>query len=506
MSTAAPYSVKIGATFAASAANLLSAIANSAGQYVAYVPSNTGEDANQPNIWITATYATGVITFKSIYGGLDTNAFPSVYTAAGTAAGTFGGSVFSGANPPNQGLGWFQLPGPNNPLGNQAFKVQTVAGSNYSRFAGSISGTTLTVSSLTGTIVPGTPLLGAGVTQGTLIVSGSGTTWTVSISQTVSLTTMTAANSVVNVISGPGLLHYGDIIWSDAFPFGATVSLITGTLGNQQVQISTAANILTPATASVTHSPGSEGSLWVLSVGNLHRTASTAENLQITFFPIGEALPCSSGIGLNCDLTHDKGNQVARALVGRWVTGNNTGSSSSIDENFVSNWIVDIYEAGTLGELYLNTNMESTEFSTGKWDVLYNCANLNQTLMVGSYYHGNANGCANQTTVFPPEKAGGITQWGAQWSLPGSANAFITSASGIGGQLNGQWTFGGGPDGARQIGLLTIPQYDFSLSYGGGSTGTTMGIGWAANGGYWGVTQSTSTAMQFAYPAAGYIG
>jgi len=55
-----------------------------------------------------------------------------------------------------------------------------------------ISGTTLTVGSLTsGTIIAGQVLTGTGVTAGTYIVSGSGSTWTVSTSQSVSSTTIT---------------------------------------------------------------------------------------------------------------------------------------------------------------------------------------------------------------------------------------------------------------------------------------------------------------------------
>jgi hypothetical protein len=55
-----------------------------------------------------------------------------------------------------------------------------------------ISGTTLTVGSLSsGTIIAGMVLTGTGVTAGTYIVSGSGSSWTVSTSQTVASTTIT---------------------------------------------------------------------------------------------------------------------------------------------------------------------------------------------------------------------------------------------------------------------------------------------------------------------------
>ena len=55
-----------------------------------------------------------------------------------------------------------------------------------------ISGTTLTVGSLaSGTIIAGMVLTGTGVTAGTYIVSGSGSSWVVSTSQTVASTTIT---------------------------------------------------------------------------------------------------------------------------------------------------------------------------------------------------------------------------------------------------------------------------------------------------------------------------
>lgn len=57
----------------------------------------------------------------------------------------------------------------------------------------SIDGTTLTVgSSIFGTIEPGQTILGYGVAGGTTIVSGSGSTWTVSISQTVATRDMSS--------------------------------------------------------------------------------------------------------------------------------------------------------------------------------------------------------------------------------------------------------------------------------------------------------------------------
>jgi hypothetical protein len=62
-------------------------------------------------------------------------------------------------------------------------------------FTGSISGVTLTASAITGTIAIGQVVYGAGVTAGTTITAGSGTTWTVSPSQTVTSEAMGAASA-----------------------------------------------------------------------------------------------------------------------------------------------------------------------------------------------------------------------------------------------------------------------------------------------------------------------
>lgn len=62
-------------------------------------------------------------------------------------------------------------------------------------FTGAISGATLTASAVTGTIAIGQVVYGAGLTAGTTITGGSGTTWTVSPSQTVASRAMGAASA-----------------------------------------------------------------------------------------------------------------------------------------------------------------------------------------------------------------------------------------------------------------------------------------------------------------------
>jgi hypothetical protein len=65
---------------------------------------------------------------------------------------------------------------------------QGYADTSAATFTGSISSTTLTVSSVTGTIKIGQIVTGGTVAAGTYITAGSGTSWTVSVSQTATAT------------------------------------------------------------------------------------------------------------------------------------------------------------------------------------------------------------------------------------------------------------------------------------------------------------------------------
>jgi len=68
-------------------------------------------------------------------------------------------------------------------------------------FTGAISGTTLTTSATTGTIAIGQFVYGANVAVGTYIVSGSGTSWVVSVNQTVSSEAMTSVSPTLNDVT-----------------------------------------------------------------------------------------------------------------------------------------------------------------------------------------------------------------------------------------------------------------------------------------------------------------
>jgi hypothetical protein len=123
-----------------------------------------------------------------------------------------------------------------------------------SRFLGAITGTTLTVNSVvSGTITVGDALYGTGVLQGTFIVSGSGSVWTVNLSQTVmsdgsSLITSTAFNN--NITPGRPPLLWSDV--QEAFikvneNFDSLIATIGGGSGLTPISFSTLDTDVSPA-------------------------------------------------------------------------------------------------------------------------------------------------------------------------------------------------------------------------------------------------------------------
>ena len=76
------------------------------------------------------------------------------------------------------------------------YAILIPTGAPGASFTGSISATTLTVSAVaSGSVRIGHVLAGSGITSGTTITGGSGTTWTVTPSQTVASTSITATIS-----------------------------------------------------------------------------------------------------------------------------------------------------------------------------------------------------------------------------------------------------------------------------------------------------------------------
>lgn len=94
--------------------------------------------------------------------------------------------------------------------------VRNLAGS--ATFVGTISGTTLTVSSVTvGTIVIGQYISGGTVITGTKITAGSGTSWTVSVSQNVSTPTTIYASGAGTITTPNTSIAMPPDFWSKKY-------------------------------------------------------------------------------------------------------------------------------------------------------------------------------------------------------------------------------------------------------------------------------------------------
>jgi hypothetical protein len=265
--------IQVTGVWATDAASLVSAINTNASGATWGAPLTT------PNISaaIVNTLTVHQIVFTALAAGTATNSYPSIFTSAAVLSNQAGAfDVVTGSGGPVAGQFW----------GGEVANAT---------FTGTISGTTLTFPSLTtGSIILGNMVVGTGVAPGTVILSGSGLSWTVNNSQSVgpvamstvyaedvrflrlpasqqfNVTTVTGDNKVT-IISGPRLMRPGDGINSDAFPFGTTAILTR------------AASVFTQ-TGGLNFSPG--------------ETITAGNNTYTAVSPIG-ATPCTFLVGAN---------------------------------------------------------------------------------------------------------------------------------------------------------------------------------------------------------------
>jgi hypothetical protein len=133
--------------------------------------------------------------------------------------------------------------------------IETSSGTNgppAASFTGAISGTTLTVSGVTGTIRIGQTVVGAGVTANTTISSGAGLSWVVNNSQSISSEAMTTVGSTSgfhfeggNNVVVTGCLFNGTYtvagIWIEGQPGGGQPGILF--LGTNTSSFSTGAGV-----------------------------------------------------------------------------------------------------------------------------------------------------------------------------------------------------------------------------------------------------------------------
>lgn len=133
----------------------------------------------------TTLSVTGVTTLT---GGLNA-ALPVLSGGTGVTTSTGSGAVVLGTGPSISSAVMTTM-------ASSVITSGTAISTATCSFTGVIAGTTLTASAITGTIAIGQVIAGTGVTAGTSIISGSGTAWVVSVSQTVASTAITIVGIV----------------------------------------------------------------------------------------------------------------------------------------------------------------------------------------------------------------------------------------------------------------------------------------------------------------------
>ena len=196
----------------------------------------------------------------------------------------------------------------------------------------------------------------------------------------------TSGSDTITVTSGPSdtPMMLGDMIWSDAFPFGTIVYGVSGRTYPQTVKFRDA-SMTTTQNATATKSGGK---MWVIPAGINRRGQGRARKNYVYGFGIGVQINCSSGggyfSGLNCTTNFDQENAYERNFIGRMTSGNNTGASVSIGNEHVANWM-DIVENGSVGSAYWGDNSNSAESGQAFYAVRVNCTNPNYSLFSGMY-------------------------------------------------------------------------------------------------------------------------
>ena len=254
----------------------------------------------------------------------------------------------------------------------------------------------------------------------------------------------TVGSNVVTMTGGPPIKVFpGDFIWSDAFPFGSVVAHSSGAAGAQTFDIHDY-GYSSIVNASVTHTGGS-GRLWVIPAGIKRRVTGQTHNNTLQWWPIGLEMSGGSGTTPQTGGTTnwDANNTIGGNGIGRLVTGDNVGASTSYANLYGNNHIADIVELGSVGSVYLGDNANSQEDSTSVWSIFGTCA-IGGSSFIGMYFTftNNTPYCMDGSAIVPPQ----------QPMSPGRGPLFIdaidgyppdVNAIGAGGSYGANWTFTG---------------------------------------------------------------
>jgi hypothetical protein len=202
---------------------------------------------------------TGVTTLT---GGLNA-ALPVLSGGTGVTTKTGTGAVVLGTSPSISGAVMTTM-------ASSVITSGTAVSTATCSFTGVISGTALTASAITGTIAIGQLITGTGVTAGTTIISGSGTAWVVSVSQTVASTAITVVG--IDFTSIPSWVKRITVMFNG-------ISVTTGGVAGSSiiVQIGYSGGLLTTSTyLGATTALGAAATTTAYSNGFMIETAPVA--------------------------------------------------------------------------------------------------------------------------------------------------------------------------------------------------------------------------------------
>ena len=198
---------------------------------------------------------------------------------------------------------------------------------------------------------------------------------------------------------------------------------------------------------------GSSGthSLWTLPNGIMRRGYGTTHKNTVNSFPFGLNLTCQSSTTplSGCNSSLDQENIISGALISRLVRGNNSGVSTSIGNQFASNSISDIVEAGSIGSSYFSDTTVSQDNGQSIYGILVWCGTQNFSIFVGSYLSGQVHGpclgvdAQGNTNIGVPAEDAGTPSELFIGSTYGFSNINNGAFSGNGWSFSGSGTYTG---------------------------------------------------------------
>jgi hypothetical protein len=237
---------------------------------------------------------------------------------------------------------------------------------NHANFTGTISGTTLTVSGVTGTIAIGQNVTGVGVAGFTYITGGSGTTWTVNNSQTVGSTAMASTPypsfgnmafgySRENGVAAPLIENGADLqYWETALGLANTQGgLIVGRAANISLLAKTTNQSISSATMTTV---AWDAISWdFMNAANLSGNKFTTPNgVKFARFTIGEEWASNNTGGRYVQLVQN-GNIVAKWQLPAYNSTELVATSQVFATNPGDVWTMQVYQDSGAAQSLLGT-------------------------------------------------------------------------------------------------------------------------------------------------------